>query len=403
MRGVNLPPEEEDFTADPVELFFDLAFVFAFSRLVYHLVHHPDWTGVGEFALLFMMIWLPWSQFTWSANAVAGNQRPVRALFLVGTVASVPMAASVTTAFGDGGTAFVVPLGVIMLLGITMMLIVLPEGHEVRSSIARYSLPNILAVAVMIVGSFLDREARIGFWIAALVIVGVALLLAGDQSWLVRPGHFAERHGLIIIVALGEVIVALTVPLVDTLEAGEGLPGDSLAAMLAAGTFAALLWWAYFDRVNRALEHRHGEQSDQLLNGRYARDVWTGGHLPIVGAIILIAAGVEEVALHPKDTLPEAFRWMLVGGLLLFFVGIAISIWRAYRIVARERLLGGIAVAAIVAIAGASMDALWLLIIVDVALILVLIAEHIRIEGPSRNGVESAPAADGASNDATAH
>lgn len=401
MRGVNLPPEEEDFTADPVELFFDLAFVFAFSRLVYHLVHHPDWTGVGEFALLFMMIWLPWSQFTWSANAVAGNQRPVRALFLVGTVASVPMAASVTTAFGDGGSSFVIPLGLILLLGLVMMLIVLPEGHEVRSSLARYSAPNIVAVAIMIVGSFLDRELRIGFWIAALAVVGVAMVMAGSQSWLVRPGHFAERHGLIIIVALGEVIVALTIPLVETLESGEGLPGDSLAALIGAGAFAALLWWAYFDRVNRALEHRHTEQPDQQHNGRYARDVWTSGHIPIVAGIILMAAGVEEVALHPKDALPEAFRWMLVGGLLLFFAGIAGSVWRAYRVLARERLLGGVIVAAIVALAGGSMDALWLIIIVDVALVLVLFAEHVRIEGP-RNGDESAPAADGSASDAAA-
>ena len=100
MKGVDLPPAEDDFTADPVELFFDLAFVFAFSQLVAHLVHHPDWVGVGEFLLLIVMIWIPWSQFTWSANAVAGNARPVRVLFLIGTVASVPMAASITTATG---------------------------------------------------------------------------------------------------------------------------------------------------------------------------------------------------------------------------------------------------------------------------------------------------------------
>ena len=103
MKGVDFPPEEEDYTADPVELFFDLAFVFAFSRLVYHLVHHPDAEGFFQFVVIMTLIWIGWSQFTWSANAVPGNQRPIRALFLVGTVASIPMAASVTTAFGDGG------------------------------------------------------------------------------------------------------------------------------------------------------------------------------------------------------------------------------------------------------------------------------------------------------------
>ena len=105
MKGVEVPDREQDFTADPVELFFDLVFVFAFSRLVYHLVHHPDWTGVGEFALLFTMIWLPWTQFTWSANAVPGNQRPVRVLLLIGTVVSVPMGASATGEPGPTSTS----------------------------------------------------------------------------------------------------------------------------------------------------------------------------------------------------------------------------------------------------------------------------------------------------------
>ena len=392
MRGVELPPEEEDFTADPVELFFDLAFVFAFSRLVYHLVHHPDWAGVGEFALLFMMIWLPWTQFTWSANAVPGNQRPVRLFFLLGTVASVPMAASVTTAFGDGGTTFAVPLGIILLLGLGTMLSGLPRGHEVRNSLVRYSIPNFVAVALMIIGSFLDREVRIGFWIAAIVVVTIGTLRAADGAWMVRPGHFAERHGLIIIVALGEVIVALSIPLVETLEAGEGLPAESLTAMIAAGSFATLLWWAYFDRVNRALEHRHSELDDGRTNGVFARDVWTYSHIPIVGSIILMAAAVEEIALHPTDELPEAFRWMLVGGLLLFFIGVAAAVWRAYHIVARERLAGGLVVAAFVAIAGSSVDGLVLLIIIDVALLLVLLAEHFRIEGAPGRSREPEPA-----------
>ena len=94
MRGIELPERTEDFTADPVELFFDLAYVLAFSQLVGHLVHHPTWRGVGEAALLLWLLWLPWSQFTWSANAVSGNGRTVRVLFLVGTAISVPMAAS---------------------------------------------------------------------------------------------------------------------------------------------------------------------------------------------------------------------------------------------------------------------------------------------------------------------
>ena len=97
MKGIDLPEKTEDFTADPVELFFDLAFVFAFSQLVSRLVYDPDWSGVGETALLFWLIWLPWSQFTWAANAVSGNGRPVRVFFLIATAASIGDSSAIIT------------------------------------------------------------------------------------------------------------------------------------------------------------------------------------------------------------------------------------------------------------------------------------------------------------------
>lgn len=382
MKGVDLPPADEDFSADPVELFFDLAFVFAFSRLVHHLIQHPNWTGVGEFALLIVMIWLPWTQFTWSANAVAGNARPVRVLFLVGTVASVPMAASVTTAFDDGGATFAIPLAIILTLGLATMLAGLPAGHPVRAAMIRYSIPNLVAVVIMVVGAFLDREPRIAAWIVAMASVLAGTLRAGGDAWLVRPGHFAERHGLIIIVALGEVIVAMSAPLVGELEDGDGLPGQTLLAMIAAGAFACLLWWAYFDRVNRALEHRHAAQ-DPIGIGRYARDVYTYWHLPVVAGVILIAAALEEIALHPKDSLDIAFRWMFVGGMALFCGGIALTVWRAFRVVAKERLGAAIALALAVLVAG-SVDGVVLLLLVDAVLLVALLFEHVRIEGRPR-------------------
>lgn len=382
MKGVDLPPAEEDFSADPVELFFDLAFVFAFSRLVHHLIHHPDWTGVGEFALMMVMIWLPWTQFTWSANAIAGNARPIRILFLVGTVASVPMAASVTTAFDDGGATFAIPLGIILTLGLATMLVGLPGGHPVRPSIVRYSIPNLVAVVIMVVGAFLDREPRIAAWALAMACVLGGTLRAGRDAWLVRPGHFAERHGLIIIVALGEVIVAMSAPLVGELENGDGLPSQTLIAMIAAGVFACLLWWAYFDRVNRALEHRHAEQTRTEI-GRFARDVYTYWHLPVVAGVILIAAALEEITLHPKDALDTPYRWMFVGGMALFCGGVALAVWRSFRVVAKERLAAAAALALAVLVAG-SVDAVVLLLVVDAVLLVALVVEHVRIEGRPR-------------------
>lgn len=379
MKGIELPPEEEDFTADPVELFFDLAFVFAFSRLVYHLVHQPDAEGFWHFAVVITLIWVGWSQFTWSANAVAGNQRPVRALFLVGTAASIPMAASVTTAFDDGGLMFALGLAIILSLGLFTMIFGLPSGHPARAAVARYSVPNFIAAVILVAGGLVDGTARWVLWIGAIVALLAAMLLAAEGAWIVRPGHFAERHGLIIIVALGEVIVAMGVPLTSALQDGEGVPGDTMAVIIAAAIFACLLWWAYFDRVQRALEHRHHELEAQA-SVVFARDVFTLAHLPIVAGVILAAAGLEEIALHPSDDLPAAFRWMLAGGIALFFGGIAVAVFRAYRRSATERLAAGLLIAAVVALAGGSMSGLTLLIIVNALVVLALVFEHVRIE-----------------------
>jgi low temperature requirement protein LtrA len=396
MRGVTVPDRDEDFTADPVELFFDLVFVFAFSRLVYHLVHHPDWTGVGEFALLFVMIWLPWTQFTWSANAVSGNARPVRVLFLIATVASVPMAGAVTEAFDPGGgLAFAISLSIILSMGLLTMLFGLEPGHAARAAMVRYSIPNYVAIALMMIGAFVDGGTRVGFWIAAMVSVVVGTIRAGSEEWLVRPGHFAERHGLIVIVALGEVIVALGIPIVANLDDGV-LPLETFAALVGAGTFAGLLWWSIFDRPLPALEHRHEHIVDVKARGRFARDVYTYAHLPIVAGIILSAAALEQVTLHPKDGLAEPFRWMLIGGLAANLGGVAIAIGIAFRVPATERLAAAAVLAVLVGVSG-DLQALTLLILVDLVLFAMLVAEHLRIERPRDRDRPTDPAAVGAS------
>lgn len=379
LRSIPVPDREEDFAADASELFFDLVYVFAFSRLVYHLVHHPTWGGVGEFALLFALIWMPWSQFTWAANAVAGNSRPVRVLFLVATVASVPMAAGVTTAFGDGGPAFAVSASVILAMGLFTMIFGLSDEPVVRAAIVRYSIPNWIAIAVMIGGSFLDRTPRTVAWLLALAVVIVGTVRAGSDEWLIRPKHFAERHALIVIVALGEVIVALGAPVLGRLEDGDGLPAETLTALVAAGVFAGLVWWSYFDRASRALEHRHESLAGGHARGRFARDVFTYLHYPLVAGVILATAGLEEITLHPTDPLPTAFRWMLVAGLALYLLAVVVAVARAYVVLAYERALACV-VLVLLGVVGGPLDGVVLLVVVDLLLLAVLVFEHRRIE-----------------------
>ena len=144
VKGIELPPVTEDFTADPVELFFDLAYVFAFSQLVGLLVLDPTWAGVGKAALLFGLLWLPWQQLTWAANAISGNGRPVRMLFLVATVVSIPMAAATSTAFEGGGPVFALALTGIMVIGFRMQTMGTAGSSDYRQVIYRWITPTLL-------------------------------------------------------------------------------------------------------------------------------------------------------------------------------------------------------------------------------------------------------------------
>ncbi len=378
MRGVTVPERTEDFTADPVELFFDLAYVFALSQLVGELVHDPTWSGTGKVALLFGLLWLPWSQFTWSANAVSGNGRRVRLLFLLATAVSVPMAASVSTAFESGGILFAISLAGIFGVGATTMVTSFDSGTAIRSSAVQWLASNTVAVTLLLVGAFIDGNGRIVAWATSLGVVLVAMAMAGRGEWLIRTGHMAERHGLIVIIALGEVIVAIGIPVVDALS-GDGLEGVTIAVLAAAGAFAGLLWWGYFDRVGPALEHRAEDIDGDQARGRFVRDIYTWCHALIVAGIVASAAALEEIALHPGDAVPTEFRVMLLGGLALSIGGVGLAIWRAFRAITRERIVAGLVVAAFLA-GAASLDGLYVVVVLDVVLLVTLMVEHRRIE-----------------------
>lgn len=377
VRGVDLPDPTEDFTAHPVELFFDLAFVFAFAQLVGKLVRNPTFQGVAESALIFFLLWLPWSQFTWTANATSANRRPIQLVFLVATALSVPMAASVSTAFGAGGLAFSVSLGAIYGLGLVLLVLGYAGRVEFTSAI-RYASPNVVSIVLLVAGGAVDTPARTYLWIGGLLVFVASTVRAGAGSWVVRPAHFAERHGLIIIVALGEVIVAIATPVLSGLEQGVGVSAEVLTSLSAAGVFAGLLWYGYFDRPQRDFERRAGS-IDGSQRGQFARDVYTYIHAPITAGVILAAAALEEITLHPLDPLGTEFRWMLWIGLGLYLGGIELAVWRAFRRLAVERNIAAVVVALIL-LPSFQLSGLALLIAVDVALFVMLLAEHLRLE-----------------------
>ncbi|MCP4221726.1 MAG: low temperature requirement protein A, partial [Actinomycetia bacterium] len=247
------------------------------------------------------------------------------------------------------------------------------------SSNHRYLLFTLAAIVLLLIGGVTSEAWQIGLWIAAVAVLIINTIDAGSNDWLVRPGHFAERHGLIVIIALGEVLVAIGAPVVETLSEGHRFDASLVVALTASGLLAGLLWWSYFDRPLPALEHRHQELTDPNDSARFARDVYTYNHYFIVGAILIAAAALEEIMLHPTDPLPTAFRWMLFTGISAYLLGVVLSIFRAFSALAVERLVAVAALAVLIALT-ASLDGVWLLVLVDVLLLVVLAVEHYRVE-----------------------
>lgn len=212
-----------------------MAYVFAFSQLVGLLINDPTWSGVGRAALLFGLLWLPWQQLTWAANAVSGNGRRIRIIFLVATVLSIPMAGATSTALAGGGLVFALALSGIMLLGFLIQGMATSSETSMRDAVFWWIAPNVLSIAVLIAGGMVTGTTRLILWTVTLALVLGAMILAGRGEWLIRIGHMAERHALIVIVALGEVIVAIGIPVATALQDSDSLPIATVGALIASG------------------------------------------------------------------------------------------------------------------------------------------------------------------------
>lgn len=378
MKGIEAPPVSESFSADPVELFFDLAYVLAFSQIVDVIARAPNWAGIGRAALLFGLLWLPWQQLTWAANAVSGRSPAARLIMLAATAVSIPMAASTSSAFDEGGPVFAVTLCTIVVLGFWLQLVAIERGGALWRTAVRWQGPNLLALVLLIGGSQFEGGMRIAVWLASTAVVVVAMVMAGSGEWIVRSGHFAERHASIVLIALGEVVVAIGLPVFDTLSHGEAIPHRLVVALVASGAFAGLLWWGYFDRLAPALEYRGDGIEGDRARGRYMRDVYTWAHVPIVVGVVGCAVALEAITLHHTDQVALAFRMVFLGGLVMSAVGTSAATLRAFGKIPVERVASLVVLTPLLALAG-GLNGVVLLVVIDVVMAASLAVERRRL------------------------
>jgi low temperature requirement protein LtrA len=319
--------------ASYLELFFDLVFVFAITQVSTLLREKPTVGGLVEGGLLLFMLWWTWSQYTWTTNWTGTDRLPLR-LALIGAMGgSLLMAKTVPDAFADGGTWFGWEYFTVRLFAGAIYWIGARHSPSQRAALLTFLPLSLVAPLLVVGGGYLTGSARLGLWALAMAVDFASAAAAGRGTWEVDPGHFAERNGLFVIIALGESIVAIGLG-ASQAERTSGL----LLALVVAFLGAAALWWSYFDRAARAAEEYLKEVQGQE-RGRFARDAYTLLHFPVVLGIVLYAVGAEEVVAHPGSLLAAEFRFALTAGVGLLMLAMVAGSYRAVRRLPIERLV----------------------------------------------------------------
>jgi low temperature requirement protein LtrA len=299
---------------EPLELFFDLVFVFALTQVTARLADDLSWGGLLRGLLILGAIWWAWAAYAWLTNEVDGRRRGVRLAIFGAMVAMLLASLAIPAAFEGDALLFA-----LAYLGVRIMHIALfaagTEHVGVRQAARALAVTATLAPLLLLLASAFDGTAQVAIWIVALAIDYAGGGLRGIGGWRLSPGHFAERHGLIVIIALGESIVAIGVG-----AHGLALGGWELVAAALGVVLAASLWWIYFDEAQRRVEQRLHAQPEGRARNTMARDAFSFLHLPLVAGIVLLALGIKKTLAHVDHDLELIAAIGLCGGAALYLV-----------------------------------------------------------------------------------
>jgi low temperature requirement protein LtrA len=369
----------------PLELFFDLVFVLAITQCTALMSHHPTWSGLTQGLLVLGMLWWAWTGYAWLTSVVDPEEGAVRLVMFGAMAALLLVSLCVPEAFGSLALAFALIYGVVRAAHIALFMLASPDDDALRHSVLGLAASSAIAVVLLAGASLFDGLAQGALWALALFLDMGGPYLFGSEGWKLVPGHFAERHGLIVIIALGESIVAIGVGASHTLSLG-----IAAAAVLGVALTAAM-WWTYFDIVAIVAGRRLVEAEPGRVQNEMARDSYSYVHLAMVAGIVLVALGLKKTIGHFDDHLEVVPAFALLGGVAVYLLGHVAFRYRHIRTINRQRLLLAIVLLILVPLA-TELPALAALAIANL-LLWAMIAYETRSYGEGRHRVRRPEAA----------
>jgi low temperature requirement protein LtrA len=361
----------------PLELFFDLVFVLAITQCTALMSHDPTWSGMAQGLLVLGAVWWAWVGYAWLTSVIDPEAGAVRLVMFAAMAALLIVSLSIQEAFDNLALTFAAGIGVFRCAHIALFMIAGAEDEDLRRSVMGLAVSTAVAVSILILASFFDGLAQGALWALAIFLDMAGPYFFGSEGWQLVPGHFAERHGLIIIIALGESIVALGVGASGELDLGIGV-----AAVLGVA-LAAALWWTYFDVVALISARRLGEAEQGRVRNELARDSYSYIHLLMVAGIVLTAFGMKATIGHYGDPLAAVPAFALLGGTAVYLLGLVAFRYRHVHSINRRRL--GLAIVLLILVPVATSVSALISLAVVVVLTWLLVAYEHRGYGPRRD------------------
>ena len=317
--GVPLPGRDDAARVSTVELFFDLVFVFTITQVTIMVAHDPSWTRVAQAELIFGNVWYLYGAYAWLTNAVPPRGTAFRLLLFVGMLGFFVLALAAPGAFDDNGLAFGIGYAVATIVNTVLFLRTDPD--TVTRTFGRFRPFNASAAALILAGGIATGGLRWALWIAAFLVHWTEAPIFGVTDVGVRGGHFVERHGLLLIIALGESVIAVG----SSLDSSSLGTGELVSAVLGL-TLAGALWWLYFDgddeRAERALYDATPRRRALLALYGFGY-----GFLLVLGGVIVLAAGLERSLPHYDRAVDGWTAAFLGAGVAAYVAGLALLRW----------------------------------------------------------------------------